>query len=351
MKFNILIFTNRGISGVCILAGIARMQKTLHSTVRTWSVLMLVSSFPSSPDDRRRGKTHVIVCGNEKGGSGKSTTSIHVAVALLKAGYKVATVDLDSRQLSLTRYVENRRHWAVSAGISLEIPHHFHIPMAAHDTVSDSETTEFRDLSGRLAEIEHNHDFVVIDTPGSDTFLNRLAHMMADTLITPMNDSFIDFDVLARIDPVSYEIIDVSQYAASVRQARRERRRTDQAILDWVVVRNRMSSITSRNEQKIDNCVRDLAMQLGFRVSDGISERVIFREFFPIGLTALDDFDEHVLGTRPTLSHLAARQEIRQLISALRLPIDDIGRKRAQARRNFCQTAGNPIKMPDIFAN
>ncbi len=281
---------------------------------------MLVSGFSGSLDHRQRGKTHVIVCGNEKGGSGKSTTSMHVAVALLKAGYKVATVDLDSRQLSLTRYVENRQRWAISAGLSLEIPHHFHIPMASHDTVSDAEGAEFRDLSGRLAEIEHDQDFVVIDTPGSNTYLNRLAHMMADTLITPMNDSFIDFDVLARVDPVSYEIIDISQYAASVRDARRERRRMDQAILDWVVVRNRMSSITSRNEQKIDNCVRNLAMQLGFRVSDGISERVVFREFFPIGLTALDDFEEHVLGTRPTLSHLAARQELRNFISALNLP-------------------------------
>lgn len=312
---------------------------------------MLVSGFSGSLGERRRGKTHVIVCGNEKGGSGKSTTSMHVAVALLKAGYKVATVDLDSRQLSLTRYVENRRRWALSAGLSLEIPHHFHVPKAAHDTVSDAEGAEFRNLSERLAEIEHNQDFVVIDTPGSDTYLNRLAHMMADTLITPMNDSFIDFDVLARIDPVSYEILDISQYAASVREARRERRRTDQAILDWVVVRNRMSSITSRNEQKIDNCVRNLAMQLGFRMSDGISERVIFREFFPIGLTALDDFEEHVLGTRPTLSHLAARQEIRQLIAALRLPIDDLGRKRAEARRRFSETTRVPINMPDIFAN
>ena len=312
---------------------------------------MLLSGVRGSSDGRRRGSAHVIVCGNEKGGSGKSTTAMHVAVALLKSGYRVATVDLDGRQLSLTRYVENRRRWARSARISLSLPEHFHVPPAKRETVSEAEGEEFRQLTDGLAEIESAHDFVVIDTPGSDTFLNRLAHRIADTLITPMNDSFIDFDVLARIDPVSYEILELSQYAMAVRDARRERRQTDNAILDWVVVRNRMSSFTTRNEQKIDTCLRNLSMQLGFRVADGISERVVFREFFPIGLTALDDFEEHVLGTKPTLSHLAARQEIRQLLASLRLPTDELGRKRAEARRRYAETSNRPIAMPDIFAS
>lgn len=294
---------------------------------------------------------HVIVVGNEKGGSGKSTTAMHVAVALLKSGHSVATVDLDGRQLSLTRYVENRKRWARSARIALPVPDHFHVPPARKEMVTDAESEEFRALTDGLAEVEATHDFVVIDTPGSDTFLSRLAHRIADTLITPMNDSFIDFDVLGRIDPVSYEVLDVSQYATSVRDARRERRQTDNRILDWVVVRNRMSNITSRNEQKVASCLRGLSMQLGYRVADGISERVIFREFFPIGLTALDDFEERVLGGRPTLSHLAARQEIRQLVAALRLPTDEAGRKRAEARQRFAVALNRPIVLPDIFAN
>lgn len=312
---------------------------------------MLLSGVKGAPDGGRRRNAHVIVCGNEKGGSGKSTTAMHIAVALLKSGYSVATVDLDGRQLSLTRYVENRRRWARTAGLQLALPEHFHVPPARRETVSDAEGEEFRKLTEGLADLENSHDFVVIDTPGSDTFLSRLAHRIADTLITPMNDSFIDFDVLARIDPVSYEIIEHSQYASAVRDARRERRQADSSILDWVVVRNRMANITSRNEQKIDSCLRSLAMQLGFRLADGISERVVFREFFPIGLTALDDFEEHVLGTRPTLSHLAARQEIRQLLAALRLPTDELGRKRADARRRYAETIGRPIAMPDIFAS
>lgn len=300
---------------------------------------------------RSNSTAHVIAVGNEKGGSGKSTTAMHLAIALLKSGYSVATVDLDGRQLSLTRYVENRKRWARASRISLPVPDHFHVPPARRETITDAESEEFRALTDGLAAVEQTHEFVVIDTPGSDTFLSRLAHRIADTLVTPMNDSFIDFDVLGRIDPVSFEVLEISQYALSVRDARRERRQTDNQILDWVVVRNRMSNISSRNEQKVASCLRNLSMQLGFRMADGISERVIFREFFPIGLTALDDFEEHVLGSRPTLSHLAARQEIRQLLAALRLPTDEVGRKRAEARQRYAQSIDRPIAMPDIFAS
>jgi chromosome partitioning protein len=300
---------------------------------------------------KARRSAHVIVCGNEKGGTGKSTMAMHLAVALLKSGHSAATVDLDGRQLSLTRYIENRRRWVSASGVQLVVPQHFHVPPSNRETIADAESEEFRRFSQGLADIGTGHDFVVIDTPGADSFLNRLAHRIADTLVTPMNDSFVDFDVLARIDPVSYEIIEHSQYATAVRSARRERRQADNAILDWVVVRNRMADAGSRNERKIDACLRNLSRQLGFRVAEGISERVVFREFFPIGLTALDDFDEHLLSAKPTLSHLAARQEIRQVLTALRLPIDEAGRKRVEARRKYAESIGRRIPMPDIFAN
>lgn len=312
---------------------------------------MFLSGVEGNADDRAQRNAHVIVCGNEKGGSGESTTAMHIAVALLRSGYSVATVDLDGRQLSLTHYIENRKRWARQARIELPAPSHFHVPPANRDTVADTESEELRQLTEGLGEIQDHHDFVVIDTPGSDTFLNRMAHRIADTLVTPMNDSFVDFDVLAQIDPISHEIMDLSQYASAVRDARRQRRQTDNSILDWIVVRNRMASISSRNEQKIDSCLRSLSIQLGFRVADGISERVVFREFFPIGLTALDDFEEHILGTKPTLSHLAARQEIRQLIGALRLPTDEVGRKRAALRKRYAEAISRPIALPDIFVN
>ncbi|MCB1482607.1 MAG: AAA family ATPase, partial [Rhodobiaceae bacterium] len=148
--------------------------------LRVWSLgFMLLAGSGGFPDGKKRKTAHVIVCGNEKGGSGKSTTAMHIAVALLRSGYAVATVDLDGRQLSLTRYVENRRRWARMAGLSLAIPQHFHVPPARRETVSDNESEEFRQLTDGLADIENAHDFVVIDTPGSDTFLNRIAHRIA----------------------------------------------------------------------------------------------------------------------------------------------------------------------------
>ncbi len=296
-------------------------------------------------------KAHVIVCGNEKGGSGKTTTAMHLAVALLRSDFRVATVDLDSRQLSLTRYVENRRRWSKKQQIALPMMTHFHVPTADHDSVALNENAEYEALADGLAEVESRHDFVIVDTPGSNTYLNRLAHMLADTLVTPMNDSFIDMDVLAHIDPDSYEVEEMSQYALSVRDARRERRSTGQGILDWVVVRNRIAPITSRNEQRIQDTLRRLSHTLGFRLADGIGERVIFRELFPIGLTALDDFDEYVLGTKPTLSHLSARQETRQLVASLRLPIDENGKKRVETRKVFLDTLQRPLPLPDIFAH
>ncbi len=299
----------------------------------------------------RDNHAHVIVCGNEKGGSGKTTTSMHIVVALLKSGYKVATVDLDSRQRSFSRYIENRRNWSRTANLQLELPIHFNFNRSTLDSANESESEDFAAFAKVLAEIECNHDFVVIDTPGSDNYLMRLAHSMADTLITPLNDSFVDFDVLGKVDAKTHEVLETSHYAQMVREARRQRRMADNGALDWIVVRNRVSSLSSRNQLNLLNSVRELSLRLGFRIADGISERVIFREFFPMGLTALDDLDHEILGTQPTLSHLSARQEIRQLLSSLHLPIDDRGRRRAEARRVWLETSTKPIEMPDIFAD
>ncbi len=299
---------------------------------------------------------HVIVCGNEKGGSGKSTLSIHLADALMQAGHKVATIDLDTRQLSLTRYVENRRRWSKKKGIALELPTHFTVDRIEGELVTSIQDAESRELSDRTADIESNHDFIVIDTPGSNTYLQRLAHMMAGTLVTPIlvtpiNDSFVDFDVLARIDSDTNQITGISQYARAVRDACRERRRADSGIIDWVVVCNRLANIQSRNEQRIESCVNQLSTQLGFRVADGVTERVVFREFFPIGLTALDEFDEPVPGMKPTLSHLAARQEIRKLVSIPQQPTRDANRKRADRRKMWPGASSRKIALPDIFVN
>jgi chromosome partitioning protein len=286
---------------------------------------------------------HVIVLGNEKGGSGKSTTAMHIAVALLKAGQRVATIDLDSRQKSFTHYIENRRDWAERTGLPLEVPRHYNVARVEGRLVEENEAAEFTVFAQAISDVEHTHDFVVIDTPGSDSYLMRLAHSMADTLVTPLNDSFVDFDVLGMVDPTTYEVTGASHYAQMVRHARRQRRIVDGGLTDWIVVRNRLALLGSRNRKLVGECLDRLGLRLGFRATEGFSERVVYREFFPRGLTALDSLDAQTLGTKPNLSHVTARQEVRTLIDALKLPIDERGRRRAAARSEWLASQGTPL--------
>ena len=289
--------------------------------------------------------------GNEKGGSGKSTTAMHVAVALMQAGQRVATIDLNSRQKSFTHYIENRRVWADRTGIALDIPVHFCVARGFGTRLDEIEGQEFAAFAEAVSAVEQSHDFVVIDTPGSDSYLMRLAHSMADTLITPLNDSFIDFDVLGVIDQTSFEVTGVSHYAEMVREARRQRRLVDGGLTDWVVVRNRLSTLGSRNKRLVGEGVEGLAKQLGFRPVDGFAERVVYREFFPRGLTALDDLNEDTLGLRPNTSHVTARDEVKVLIDALRLPIDERGKRRAAARAEWLAATGKPLETHDLLAD
>jgi chromosome partitioning protein len=292
---------------------------------------------------------HVIVLGNEKGGTGKSTTAMHIAVALLKAGQRVATIDLDSRQGTFTRYVENRRACVRRTGAPLELPEHFHIARGEGVRVDENETAEFSGFAAAINTAEHTHDFVVVDTPGNDTYLMRLAHSMADTLVTPLNDSFLDFDVLGTVDPATFEVTGASHYAKMVRHARRQRRIVDGGLTDWIVLRNRLAALNSRNKKLVGQCLHSLGLRLGFRAAQGFSERVVYRELFPHGLTALDELDETVLGARPTLAHATAREEVRALIEALKLPVDERGRRRAAARAEWAASASGPLDVDDLL--
>src|SRR5438132_2542648 len=203
---------------------------------------MLVQPIQENPQS-----AHVVVLGNEKGGSGKSTTALHVAVALLKAGQRVATIDLDSRQKSLTHYVENRQAWARRTGIELQVPHHICVALGASMQIAENESAEFSQFAAAVSALERSFDFIVIDSPGTDNYLMRLAHSMADTLITPINDSFLDFDVLGSVDPTTYAVVGVSHYATMVRAARRQRRVLDGGCADWGVARNGLSRRCSRS--------------------------------------------------------------------------------------------------------
>jgi chromosome partitioning protein len=172
---------------------------------------------------------------------------------------------------------------------------------------------------------------------------------MADTLITPLNDSFVDFDVIGTVDPTSYAVTGESHYAAMVRDARRQRRTIDGTRMDWVVVRNRLSQLGSRNKRLVGEGLGELAKRLGFRCADGLAERVIYREFFPRGLTALDSLDEATLGTRPSLSHITARTEVMSLIEELKLPLDARGQRRAAARAEWFAAVERPLETHDLL--
>lgn len=242
---------------------------------------------------------HVIVFGNEKGGTGKSTAAMHVIAALLDQGLNVGSLDLDLRQGTLSRYIENR----TKSKRPLKTPDHVRV-------INDD--GHFEDAFSRLIEAE---DVVVIDTPGHDTPLGRKAHSLADTLVTPINDSFIDLDVIARVDGATMKIISPSHYAETVWQQRQKRAMAEKgAHVDWIVMRNRLSHLDARNKRDMERLLRDLSKRMGCRIVSGFGERVIYRELFLKGLTLLD-----MKGEELSMSHLAARQEVRNLIESMNL--------------------------------
>ena len=261
-------------------------------------------------------RPHVIAFGNEKGGSGKTTTAMHVSVALLRAGKKVAVLDLDSRQRSLSRQIENRVEWHARAGGNLPIPQWLQVapsPASLRDVAAEEEGQAFADA---LAGAEGKFDFLIIDTPGAATQLSRLAHAAADILVTPINDSFVDFDLLARIDPETFAVQKPSVYSDFVWECRKQRLLARKPALDWVVMRNRVASTDARNKRRVAAALQALSARIGFRVAPGFGERVIYRELFPAGLTMLD-LPQPRLGISLSMSHLAARQEVRALVAAL----------------------------------
>jgi len=265
------------------------------------------------------GRAHIVVIGNEKGGSGKSTTAMHLMVSLLRMGRTVAALDLDLRQRSLGRYIENRRATVEEDG------HPLPVPTLAEVAVSDCPDPEtavaenHAHIEGLVEDLSGRHDVVVIDTPGNETALSRSGHSFADTLITPLNDSFVDLDVLAKVDRETLSIAGPSHYAQMVWEQKMERARRDGGSVDWIVMRNRLSSLDARNKREMERLIGELARRIGFRTVPGFGERVIYRELFHRGLTLMDLRD--LAGdVSLSMSHLAARQEVRALVEAVRLP-------------------------------
>lgn len=261
---------------------------------------------------------HIIVTGNEKGGSGKSTTCMHVATALCRMGWRVGALDLDVRQQSFGRYLENRRAFAARQGLTLPMPDFRDLPEVDAASLGPNENVFDHRLSAALAALDASSDFIVIDCPGSHTRLSQVAHSLADTLITPLNDSFIDFDLLARTDPETGKVLGPSIYAEMVWNARQLRAKAGLKPIDWIVLRNRLGAQHMHNKKKVGEALNNLSRRIGFRVAPGFSERVIFRELFPRGLTLLDLKDVGVESLN--LSNVAARQELRDLMKEIKLP-------------------------------
>lgn len=260
----------------------------------------------------------VIVIGNEKGGAGKSTLAIHLACSLLQAGQRVTTLDLDLRQQSMGRFFANRRAWAAANGADL--------PMPTEDWLGEDSKGVARikldELAPRVGEAigraREAADFVIVDTPGADTPTSRAAHGKADQIVTPLNDSFVDFDMLGQVDPVTLELTKPSLYAEAVWEARKLRMVYDRASVDWLVLRNRLATTEARNRKRLDERMEALSKRVGFRIGPGLRDRVIYRELFPFGLTVAD-LSPTVRPVAVSLSHVAARQEMRAIMTALGL--------------------------------
>jgi chromosome partitioning protein len=248
---------------------------------------------------------HFIIFANEKGGTGKSTTAVHSAVALAAAGRKVAALDLDTRQRTLGRYLDNRLETVKRLGVDL--------PMPAYDTFDPATGEPIDAAIDRLAE---GMDVLVVDTPGRDDPDARKAMLRADTLVTPINDSFVDLDLIGQVDPETYRVRRPSFYAELVWNSRTQRAKAHGASVDWVVLRNRMQHIEARNMRRVGEALGELSRRVGFRVIPGLGERVIYRELFPKGLTLLDLPYLGEVG----IAHIAARQELREMIAGFGLP-------------------------------
>lgn len=265
---------------------------------------------------------HIIVVGNEKGGAGKSTVSMHIATALVRLGHRVGAVDLDLRQKSFGRYLENRAKYLAKTEMSLPSPNYIDLPEVDPATLNPGENIYDRRLAMAVAALEPDHDFILIDCPGSHTRLSQVAHSLADTLVTPLNDSFVDFDLLAHVDTDGRKIIGPSVYSEMVWSARQLRAQAGLKPIDWIVLRNRLGAQAMVNKQKMEGALANLAKRIGFRVAPGFSERVIFRELFPRGLTLLDLKDVGV--KQLNISNVAARQELRDLLKSINLPGVDV---------------------------
>jgi chromosome partitioning protein len=280
--------------------------------------MQAVAPPPGSAGRAGRARPHLIVLGNEKGGSGKSTVAMHLVAGFLREGLVVGAIDLDARQGTLSRYVEARAATAQRRAIDLPLPRAAAVTRSEASTLAEAAALDAAALDAALAGMAEC-DVVVLDCPGADTALSRAGHARADTLITPINDSYVDFSMLGTVDPENRTVISPSIYSEMVWEARKARFMRDKGRFDWIVMRNRIGAADARNKRDVGTSLDELARRIGFRTVKGFGERVIFRELYLQGLTLMDL--KEVSGGSLSISQVAARQEVRVLMGAIRLPM------------------------------
>lgn len=262
-------------------------------------------------------KTITIVIGNEKGGAGKTTTAMHLITSLLVLGFKVTSVDVDSRQKSLSRYIENREMTNSLSSNPLVMPLHNIIPETLPNLQGEELDKAKEDIFLNIIESANNDsDFIIIDTPGNNTFISNLAHSHADIIITPLNDSFVDLDVLAKINATNFSIEKPTHYSQMIWEQKMKRAGRNQESIEWIVLRNRLTNLDAKNKRNMTQVINKLANRIGFRHIDGFSERVIFRELFLKGITLVDLMSQNI---PLTLSHIGARQELTTFLKNIQL--------------------------------
>ncbi len=264
---------------------------------------------------------YVFVIGNEKGGAGKTTCSMHLIVALLYQKYKVVTIDTDVRQASLTHYLQSRDIYNQQNLDNLvPVPKHYYYTEKPSFSTQEQELDQKSWFEAILQEAK-DADYIVIDTPGSYSFLSKLVHSYAHTIITPINDSFLDIDVIAKIDRDNSSIISPSIYSQMIWEQKMQKASRDSGTIEWVILRNRLSNLDAANKRNVSKVLENLSKRISFRVAPGFSERVIFKELFLQGLTLLDlkiaNYTKNF-----NISHVAARQELRNLLDFLAIKHD-----------------------------
>ena len=254
-------------------------------------------------------KAHIIVISNEKGGTGKSTISMHLAIKLLQEGFSVATVDMDGRQGTLSRYIENRKNFCNKHKISLPTPPHYRFEPREDYALIPADRGR---IQHEISKLIPSYDAIIIDTPGNKNYLFEEAHKLADTLITPISDSLIDLNVLSEIDFEAGKVGRPGHYANYIWDVKKYLASQGKTYLNWIVVGNKISTLKSHNKKIFFEYLNELSKLYGFRVCSGLKDRVIYKELFLEGLTVLD-MQHPDLRRRMSVSHVAAKREIRAI--------------------------------------